>query len=139
MNSSEKLSSVVENDEPLARYIFNKKHFSKENNRIKRQVFMPPPKNKDKISVIRHKNCLKDEILKIGNKQGSYSNRSLKAVGSIVTSNVRSINNLDVEADTSGGQHKRHANIKGFCNYTDAKTRDIAQKLANKTHLLYIL
>lgn len=36
-----KLNKIVENDEPLARYIFYKNHFSKEKKRVKRQAFMP--------------------------------------------------------------------------------------------------
>ena len=51
---------------------------------------------------------------------------------------MRVINNLDVESDTSGGQHRRHANIKNFNNYNDAKIKKLAQELAKKAGLLYV-
>ena len=139
MDKSEHLNNFVEDNEPLARYIFFKAHFSRQQNRIKRHAFMPPSKNKNEVSVIRHKNCPKDCILEIGHKIASSRQKSLEAVSSIRVDRVRSINYLDVESDTSKGQHRRHANIKGFCNYTDAKVRDIAQKLANSAHLLYVI
>ena len=139
MNKSEQLNNFVENDEPLARYIFSKTDFSKQNNRVKHHAFMPPTKNKNEISVIRHKNCSKDCILKIGRKTANFRQQSLKAVSSIRANQVRSINDLDVESDTSKGQHRRHANITGFHNYTDAKVRNIAQKLADSAHLLYVI
>ena len=141
MNKSEQLSKIVENDEPLARYIFSKMHFSKQKKRIKRHAFMPLSKGegKDKMSVIRHKSCPQDCLLKIGHNIANSRQSSLKAIGSIMAGKVRSINNLNVESDTSGGQHRRHANITGFCNYNDGKIRNIAQKLANEASLLYVI
>ena len=50
---------------------------------------------------------------------------------------MRSINGLDVASDTSNKQHIRHANIKNFHGYNDAKIRQLAQKLADKAQLLY--
>ena len=134
MWSKKKLDDIVKNDEPLARYIFSTAHFS--TGRIKRQAFMPPF-GKSYVSVMRHKNCPKDCLLKIGKQ--IEKNRSLKAVGSILTDDVRAINNLDVESDISDGQHRRHANIKNFNNYTDAKLREVAQQLTKKADLLFKL
>ena len=133
-----KLNNVVENDEPLARYIFEKGHFSKENKRIKRHAFMPP-KGKATVSVIRRKDCPQDCVLKIGKKMEKGRDNNLKAVGSILTEDVRSINGLDVESDTRKGQHRRHANITKFNNYTKAKIRSLAQDLASKATLLYVI
>ena len=86
MNTKKPLSNSVLNDEPLARYIFDKSHFSKKNERIKRQAFMPP-KGKKTVSVIRHTHCPKDCILKIGEKIGPKRELQLKAVGSLLTGN----------------------------------------------------
>ena len=128
------INAFVRDDELLARYIFSKSHFSE--NRIKRHAFMP---YKSKVSVMRYGkkegylNCL----LQIGEKIEKSRNNSLKAIASILTKDVRSINGLDVEPDTSNRQHRRHANIKNFDQYTDAKIRQIAQKLAEKSHLIY--
>lgn len=126
------LEKVIEDDEPLARYIYEKSHFSRENKRIKQQAFYPP-KDKTTVSVIRHKGCPKDCILKIGE---NLRNKNVKAVGSILTEDVRSINDLDVESDVSQNQHRRHANIKKF---TKALKKQLAGKLAKKANLLYIL
>lgn len=125
-----KLSKNVQNDEPLARYIFSKNNFSKENKKIKRNAFMPP-KNKNTISVIRHKDCSEVDILKIGKIMGENRSASLKAYCSVLTKEVREINDLDVQSDTNNNQHKRHANIIiNLPNYDSAKIRLIANKLA---------
>ena len=129
------LNETIEDSEPLARYIFDKDYFSKKDNRIKRQAFMPP-KNKTEVSVIRHKNCPQNCILRIGKK---LRDKSLKAVGSILTEDVRSIDGLDVEPDTSKGQHRRHANIKSFRSYNKVKIRSLAQDLASQAILLHVI
>ena len=126
------LNKVIEDNEALARYIYEKKHFSKQNKRIKAQAFQPP-KNQTTVSVIRHTDCPKDCILKIGEK---LRDKPLKAVGSIKTKSVRSINGLDVESDTRKNQHRRHANIK---NFTKALQKKMAQDLASKTTLLHVI
>ena len=128
------LSTLIEDNEPLARYIFSKSHFTEQ--RVKRQAFMP---REDKVSVIRHKECLIDYILKIGKQMEKNRRESLKAIASILTQDLRSINSLDVESDTSNKQHRRHANIKNFHGYNDAKIRQLAQKLADKAQLLYCI
>ena len=133
-NKKEKLSEIIEEEEPLARYIFSKNHFSL--NKPKRQAFMP---YRNKVSVIRHKNCPQDCLLKIGKKMETNRRQTLKAISSILTKEVRSINGLDVESDTSGGQHRRHANIKNFNNYKEAQIRQLATKLANKAQLIKVL
>lgn len=122
----EKLDDIVEDDEPLARYIFSKNHFSMEKTRVRRQAFMPP-KNTNKLSVFRHKNCHEDCILKIGKTIEETREQSLKAFCSVQTEDVRAINDLDVVSDTSNNQHRRHANI---INFPEAKIREIADDLA---------
>ena len=126
------LNPLIEDDEPLARYIFSNSHFNKQ--RVKRQAFMPC---KDKVSVIRHKECLIKYILEIGKQMEKSRRERLKVIASILTQDVQSTNGLDVESDTSDKQHIRHANIKNFHGYNDAKIRQLAQKLADKAWLLY--
>ncbi len=121
-----KLNPVVEDDEPLGRYIFSKNHYSKENQRVKRQAFMPPENGK-KLSVMRHKNCSEDCILKIGKQLEKERKQSLKALCSILTKDARSLD-LDVVSDTGNNQHRRHANI---INFPEAKMRELANELAN--------
>lgn len=120
-----KLNPIIENDEPLTRYIFSKEYYSKENKRIKRQAFMPP-KNTNKLSVIRSKNCPENSILKIGKELEKQRPQSLKALCSLLTKDVRNLD-LDVVSDTSNNQHERHANI---INFPEAKMRQIANDLA---------
>ena len=129
------LSSIVEDEEPLARYIFSKSHFRRANGSIKSQAFMPNQYKKT-VSIIRHKDCSETCLLKIGKNMETKRGHSLKAVCSLSAKNVRSIDGLDVESDTSRGQHRRHANIMGFNNWTDAKIRQIAKELAEKADLL---
>ncbi len=130
------LSSFIEDEEPLARYIFSKSHI-RANGSIKGQAFMPNPHQKT-VSVIRHKGCSTICLLKIGKNIGTKSDRRLKAVGSLSAKKVRSIDGLNVESDVSEGQHRRHANIIGFNNLTDAKIRQTAYTLAEKADLLHL-
>ena len=131
------LSSIVEDEESLARYIFSKSH-KRANGSIKFQAFMPNLNLvKKTVSVIRHKNCFETCLLKIGKNMETNRGHSLKAVCSLSAKKVRSIEGLDVESDTSRGQHRRHANIMGFNNcIDDAKIRQIAKELAEKVDLL---
>ena len=138
MKIKKPLPDFVLDDEPLARYIFEKSHFSKDNKRIKRQAFMPPT-GKKTVSVIRHTNCSKNCVVKIGEKTGAVSKRKLKAIGSILTKDALSANTLKVEADTAGSHHRRHANIVFGSDYVDAKRRQIAQDLAKKARLLCVI
>ena len=126
----DELSKTVQDNELLARYIFSKSHFSKENKRIKPQAFIPP-KNKNTISVIRQNECSKTDILKIGKTIEETRGSSLKAYCSVLTKEVRAINDLDVKSDTSNNQHKRHANIIiNPKNYNKAKIKQITEDLA---------
>ena len=134
LKKRELLSPAVQSNEPLARYIFSDSHFSVKNNRIKMQAFMPP-KGKKTASVIRYKNCQRHCILQIGKRIEDQRGIKLKAVGSLLAKDAQSINSLKVESDISAGQHRRHANII-FGDCTDAKKRQIAQKLAQKACLL---
>ena len=127
------LDSFIKNKEPLARYIFSKNHFSAKNNRIKYHAFIP---YEHKLSVIRHKKCPEGCLLKIGRDIEKKRTGNLKAVASLSAKVVRSIEGLDVESDTVGGQHRRHANIVGFNCLSSAKVRERAQDLANKAVLL---
>ena len=133
VSEQQSLDSLIKNEEPLARYIFSKKHFSAKKNRIRYHAFVP---YKHKVSVIRHKDCSEDCLLKIGRGIEKIRSDSLKAIGSLSAKAVRSIDNLDVESDTSRGQHRRHANIVGFNRLSEAKIRERAQDLANKANLL---
>ncbi len=130
------LPSKITDDEPLARYIFSSQHFSKTNNRIKRQAFMPPV-GQDTISVIRHKDFPKPQLVTHGQSLETQRKLSLKAIASIITQDVRSIPPLDVETDQSQGQHPRHAHITHFkADYSEAKRRTLAQDLASKAKVL---
>ena len=132
-----KLPLKITDDEPLARYIFSNKHFSKKHKRVKRQAFMPAL-NKDTISVIRYKDFPKEQLIKYGQQSLSVQRKlSLKATASILTKEVRSIPPLDVKADQSKDQHPRHAHIIHFkVDYSKAKLRELAQDLATKAKLL---
>ena len=125
------LSSVVQADEPLARYIFYSNHFSRTG--PKRQAFAP---YKNEVSVMRHQNCCLDELIKIGNTVGGRRGRPVKAIASIVTRDVRAVDELDVVPDTRRGQHYRHANIVKFRQEV-AQQKQQASRLAEKASLIY--
>ncbi len=92
---------------------------------------------KQKVSVIRHTNCPEDCLLKIGQGIENKRGQNLKAVASLSAKVVRSIESLDVESDTSKGQHRRHGNIIGFNNLDEAKIRQTAQReLARQAQLI---
>ena len=129
----EPLSQVVGDDEPLARFLFQRNQFSKEKERVRRQAF-DPPKDKNKVSVFRVQDCSKDCFLKIREMLEQDRKKTSKAVAYILTKKVRYIDGLDVESDISNNQHRRHANIINF-SYPRAKRQEIAQELANEARL----
>ena len=134
VKSRKLLEGSVENGEPLARYIFSKKHITADG-RIKGPAFKPPS-GQHRASVIRYKDCSKACLLKIGKGIEKNRGNSLKAISSLLAEDVRTLQNLDVQPDVSRGQHRRHANIVGFNNFDSAKIKHYANKLANKAVLL---
>ena len=142
--NSKSLNNEIENNEPLARYVFSENHFK--NDRFKRGAFMPPNPSSNffELSVIRHENCPADCLLKIGKKIKSQRRDESKKdekfkciIATISAKDIRKIDKLNVKSDTSNNQHRRHANIINF-HSEKAKRKQQAQNLANKAKIIRI-
>lgn len=106
--------------EPLARYIFQKGHFSSSHGRVKYGAFMPAPNNRE-TSVYRISGLNDTEIWDIGNNFVSKL-RSIPLLGraDILTSKVL---NKGLKVKPAPEPHPRHANI------TDWPEKSSEQKL----------
>ena len=106
-----KINTIILKDEPITRYIFQKKHFSIENRRVKVGAFYPPPKNyPNEISVFRILGLLESEVWKLGDCEvASKRDKDIKARADVIVVDIIE-SNLSIEPDTKD-QHDRHANI----------------------------
>jgi len=111
--------------ENLARYIFQKNHFSSQNNTVKYAAFMPPPSNR--LSVFRILGLAENEIWRIGYEVGEKSVRSLLGRADIKALSVIEAE-LHIDADDIP---PRHADIIGWPEEASAiklKAIELAEK-----------
>ena len=112
MNNIEKNISPSEN---ITRYIFEKKKYSIENNRVKYNTFLP--NRSGETSVYRTKSLDNGKIWGIGKRYvAEPRNKPLLARADITASDVFD-EGLKIEPDTT--IHKLHANIIGWPEQKD--------------------
>ena len=118
------LPDDVDPGEPLARYLLDKKHFSKEKGRVKPRAFMPA---RDlKLSVYRVEGLTEQKLWEIGEKNvAKPSGRTLRGSAKIKTSWVLE-KGLAVDPDNIP---PRHANITGW-SQEKSRQKSIAQEFA---------
>jgi len=110
--------------DPLARYILSKRHFSRQNNRVKGAAFMPPENLR--LSVFRIKGLNEDDMWAIGEAYvAKPSKKTLYGRGDVTVSAVRQIE-LDLDADN---EPPRHADIVGWPEEKSAQ-KLLAEELA---------
>jgi hypothetical protein len=114
--------------DPLARYIFSKRHFNREKGVVLTAAFMPPPPpNKPETSVFQIRGLSERKIWNIGRKVGRVRSGGLKARGDILIE-VVSQAGLSVYPDR---WPRRHANIIGWPKHEKkSEQMVIAAKLA---------
>lgn len=117
---------IVNPEELISRYIFEKTHFRSDNS-VKHNAFMPP-KDKLEVSVYRIKGLSTDEIWQIGNEYvAQQRGKDLLGRADILAEHAYR-HGLDIKPDTH--PHPRHANISGFPAGNNEKVRMLALELA---------
>jgi hypothetical protein len=114
--------------ENLARYIFQRNHFSSQNHTVRYAAFMPPPSNH--LSVFRISGLAEHEIWKVGHEVGEKSARSLLGRADIKALSVIEAG-LNIDADDIP---PRHADIIGWPE-EDSAIKLKAIELAEKAQL----
>jgi hypothetical protein len=79
-------ASPIASDETLARFIFSSSHFSRENNRVKHNAFMPAPDGK--TSVFRTKDLDGAAVWAIGEGVAKTRSQPLHARADITAGEV---------------------------------------------------
>ena len=104
-----KISDVVE-DEPLARFIFDRKHYTSQN-KAKPAAFMPHPKHQD-LSVFRTIHASNDLIVHLGESYVEPQRKKKILAWAILSSTIPLKHGLKLNPD--GKPHKRHLNIENW-------------------------
>ena len=124
------LSKTVSPNEPLARYLFSRNHYSSVNERVKHQAFMPKYDNPE-VSVFRIDGLTDVKIWQIGENIAQESRRpSLKGRADIMTLVVQKCNLIV----NSNNNPPRHANITEWPD-DKSKRLQIAMELAEQATL----
>jgi hypothetical protein len=110
---------------PLARYLYDKAHFSVVNRRVKERAFLPPPSLR--LSVFVVENLDHDEIVELGRQ---VTERELRAYATLDVG-VPEAQGLTVERDDNPF---RHAEIGGWPAAKEHQ-KEIAQELASASVL----
>jgi hypothetical protein len=93
---------------PLARFIYSSSHFSRENNRVKHNAFMPAADGK--TSVYRTKKLSETETWTIGEEVADQRKQTLHARGDIVAADVSKVKLRVVPSEPP----PHHANIEDW-------------------------
>ena len=116
--------------EKLTRFIFSRRHFSKEKKIVKYAAFVPPPDSED-LSVFRISSLSDSDVWTIG-QEYVQGERTLRARADL-SAEVVYENHLTVIPDTT--PHALHANITPFPADKNARDR-IARNLALASELV---
>lgn len=119
------MNKVVNQEENISRFYFDKKHV-RQDNTIKHNVFMPPPIH-GRMSVYRTSDLTNQEIWEIG-KTYIEPERGKPIVGRADLKAIE-IYNCELKINPTELPHPRHANIEGWELNTE-KDRLKALKLA---------
>lgn len=125
------LPDIVDEHEPLSRYLLSKTQFSQQNNRVKSSAFMPP--SDLRLSVFRTQGLSDGEIWELGEEevvQKAPTPKTLYGRAEIVALTVSAVG-LKVHPDNTP---PRHANITGWPQEKSAQ-KLIALQLAEEATL----
>ena len=119
----------LDSNDPLARFLTSKNHYSRQNNRVRANAFLPPADRK--LSVFQIKELAETEIWRIGETCISQpTGRTLHGRADI---SVLSVHNVDLKIDPNN-KPPRHANIIGWPE-EKSKQKLFALELAAKATL----
>lgn len=123
------LTDIVQQSEPIARFICSSSWYSKENSRVKSPAFMPHPDTLD-LSVFRIQGLDNDEALEIGEAHVARPDRTLHGFAKVLASTIYD-QKLRLHPDNTP---PRHADVTGW-PISKSEQKLIAQQIAANAHL----
>lgn len=116
--------------EPLARFLFNRKHYAREKGRVKPRAFQPAAKD-NKTSVFRTIDLAEEEVWRLADEHAAGDRGKAEARAVLLVRQVTDAG-LRVEPDDIP---PRHANLAGWPTAKD-EWKSIAQELAAEATLI---
>lgn len=116
----------VDPNELLARFVFSRRHFSRDNDRVKAGAFLPAPNGE--LSVNRHREATQAEIWQVGNQIAQTRETTLYCRGDVLAATYAS-QRLGVEATPVEG-NPNHANVVNWPMEDKAALKLIAEEIA---------
>jgi len=127
----DKIPREINSQEIISRYLTSKKWYSRVNDIVKPQAFMPPPDLR--FSVYRTDNLSESEIWKIGLKKVIAKMKKPKTLYG--RADIRALNILEINLQiVPDNKPLRHANIVGWPELKEER-KSFAQELAKKASL----
>lgn len=117
---------AVDPNELLARYIFSRRHFSRQTGRVKAGAFMPAPNAE--LSVTRHRDATQDDLWQAGRGIAQSRDKTLYGRGDVLAATCAS-QRLTVEADPIQ-DNPNHANVIGWPMNDKATLKLMAEEFA---------
>jgi hypothetical protein len=114
MSTEQGRDAGIQPEDPLARFIYSKSHFSRDNNRVKYNAFMPGPDSK--TSVFRTKDLNEAATWAIGEEVAQKRTQTLRGRGDIVAADV-----YKAKLTLVPSPPPRHANIDNWPAEKDAQ------------------
>lgn len=108
MSAGQATAAGIQPGDPLARFIFSTSHFSRENERVKHNAFLPA--GDGKTSVFQIKEIGEAETWVIGEEVAEKRKQPLHARGDIVAADVSKVGLRVVPSEPP----PRHANIEDW-------------------------
>ena len=116
----------IEAKELLARYVFSRSHFSRQNQRVKADAFMPPPNLE--MSMTRHRDATEAEIWAVGRHIADQREQTLYCRGDAIAATFE-LQRLSVVPDPLE-ENPNHANVVGWPVDDKPSQKLIAQEIA---------
>jgi len=126
------LSSVIGNEEEVARFVLSSRWIRKVDLTIKPDAFMPHPYTE--LSVTRHRGISTNQIWKHGKVVATQTNKTLYGRVDVRVSNVRK-HDIDVVARPIPGENPNHACLVDWPK-DKSEQKSKAQEIVAKAHYL---
>lgn len=117
---------AVDPDELLARYIFSRRHFSRQTGRVKAGAFMPAPDGE--LSVTRHRDATQDDLWQAGHGIAQSRDKTLYGRGDVLAATCVSQRLMVKAAPIQGNPN--HANVIGWPMDDKATLKLMAEEVA---------
>lgn len=127
--------SDIKHFELVARFLTDKREFSRQEKVVKPSAFIPREIDQLKLSVTRIYHLVPEAIIKIDKEISPHRKSSLKGFAKITVSNIIDCD-VKIEPDLTNNAHVRHAVITGFTPSPDSAGYFESIELAKRAELI---